>query len=434
MKVHAKQTRLIVSRRVIIGLSAALLGFILTSPVQAEDLKGRWYFGGNLSFLSTTDSVRSNAQIIIGPLGDDGIPFTGDPNEEQGCTTQSAQSFCDPRPDDLLARETTIEETFKYDLTAGYGLTSWLSLQLDASYFKGNVGPVDTFLRDHFPISTNPADPTSLNVFKDRETVIPVQAGELTEMPVSLTAVIRFRKDSPLNPYVGVGAGMIFANLDRSSDVDELNARINDMRIRGVADEFNRDIVPIAFASLKADGNVPFRWPLVVSVDDAFEWHLTAGAEYFFNDKFSLVFDARYTFADQDVHMDLGGEDQIDLVIFSEKIFRPDGSLQVFAPMGVAPNTLCSDTNYEGLGCDPVQRPVSQRVNPQGKDPNTGTVRFTCPTVADFDKDGHVDQCYGTNVAPSTMGFTDPRGDLVVQGGKIGLTAFSIAVGMRFHW
>src|SRR5262249_10337033 len=113
-------------------LAMVLAGIALTPPAHAEDLKGKWYFGGNLSFLSTTDSIRSNAGIIIGSLGDDGIPFTGDPNEDEGCVafSNSNRPFCDPRPDDLLAREASVEETFKYDLTAGFGVTSWLNLQL----------------------------------------------------------------------------------------------------------------------------------------------------------------------------------------------------------------------------------------------------------------------------------------------------------------
>jgi len=409
-------------------LLAILVAVAFAAPAHAEDLKGKWYFGGNLSFLSTTDSVRSNAQIITGPLGDDGIPFTGDPNEEQGCTSNAGNSFCDPRPDDLLGRESTIEETFKYDVTAGFGLTSWLNLQLDASYFRGNVGPIDVFLRDTFPVQSNPVDPTSVNAFDERETVIPVQAGELTEIPVSLSAMIRFRKDSPLNPYIGVGAGIIFAKLDRSGDVDDLNARVNAMRIRGATNEFERNILPLSLGALAADGLVPNIWPVLVDVDNAFEWHLSGGLEYFRNDRLSLIFDAKYTFADQDVTMDLGGEDQVDLTIYSEKLFRPDGSLKFFNDKGVAPNTLCRNTpldsngNPTGVGCDPGGSPT-QHVNPE-KMPG-----ITCPNVGDFDNDGQTDACYDSVALPN-----DPRGDVVVQGGKISLTGFAIAVGVRFHW
>src|SRR5262245_22900130 len=362
-------------RSLLLGIAVAFVALAATSPSHAEDVKGKWYFGARLGFLSTTDDIRSNASIIIGPLGDDGIPFTGDPNEEQDCTENSSNTFCDPRPDDLLSRETAIEETFKLDLDAGFGMTSWLSLQLDASYFKGDVGPIDTYLKDHFPcdnsavpgncVSENAA---TLSGFKDREKVIPVQAGTITEIPVSLTAIVRFRKDSPLNPYIGVGFGMIFADMDVSSDVAELNDRMNALHITGMANEFNDNITNPKDQSLASSGKIPFRNELKVEVNNAFEWHLAAGAEYFWNDKFSVVFDARYIFADEYLYMNLGGEDQIDVLHYTEEVYRPDGTTRYFVNQAQGPNTLCADVDYQGIGCDPYRRPVGQFVNPVGKD------------------------------------------------------------------
>lgn len=418
-------------------LLVLVIGGALGEPAYAEDLKSRWYFGGNVSFLSTTDYIRSNASIIFtNSFGDDGIPFTGDPNELQGCGQRGSGSFsqnpfCDPRPDDLLARETAIEETVKLDVTAGFGITSWLSLQLDGSYFKGDVGPIDAFLRDSYPVGTNPVNPTALNVFRDREVALPITAGEITEIPVSLTGVVRFRKDSPLNPYIGAGAGMIFAEMDVADEVGALNTRLASMRIRGIGTETGKDITPASAGSLRDDGRVPFTHPIEVNVEDAFEWHVVGGAEYFFNDKVSLVFDARYTFADQDVTIGLGGEDQIDLIIYSERLFRSDGSLLIFNESGKAPNTFCRDTpvdangHFTGFKCFVPGQPE----NPEA--------RVTCDRdqVGDWDKDGHLDDlCYGANTAASTSGVRTPDGFVVVQGGEIDLTGFAVAVGMRFHF
>lgn len=419
-------------RPLALGLVTALVGLSLWAPVQAEDLKGKYYLGGNLSFLSTTDDIRSNSAIIFShQFGDDGIPFTGDPNELQGCSRTGTPSFtndpfCDPRPDDLLARETAIEETFKLDLTGGFGLTSWLSLQVDASYFKADVGPIDVFLRDAFPVSSNPLNPTALTTLRDRETVIPVQAGKITEIPVSLTGVVRFRKDSPLNPYIGVGAGMIFAEMDVGEDVASLNSRLASMRVRFVGNERGNDIPGLRGTQPQsADGRVPFTYPVSVKVEDAFEWHLIGGAEYFLNDRISLVFDARYSFADQNLLIEMAGEDQVNLIIYPEPMFRQDGSLKVFNARAEAPNTLCSEAGPNAIGC--AGAGPFARVNPHSNQ------RFTCPTVGDFDDDGRVDQCYNIlNASP--RGVTQPSGMVVVQGGKIDLTGFAVAIGARFHF
>jgi len=406
------------------------VGLALADLARAEDLKGRWYFGGNLSFLSTTDDIRSNSNIIIGPPGDDGIPFTGDPNEAQGCPADLGQQtsglFCDPRPDDQLSRASSIEETFMLGLTAGFGLTSWLSLQLDAGYFKGNVGPVDAFVRDAIPVGQDTGVGFNFIEWKDQERVVPVTAGEITEIPVSLTGIVRFRKDSPLNPYVGIGVGMIFSKIDRSEDVDQLNLRLSRLRIKGVQDEFGKSLTTQADAQFAAFGGIPFRNPVTVEVEDAFEWHAVGGAEYFFNDRISMVFDARYTFADASVHIDLNGINQVDYTIFSEDLFRPDGTVRLFNSRGQAPNPIkpgTEDPNIPGSGsrftCD------ASKPGPRDIDDDNGNGN-------PFDDD---DFCYNPQVlTESRKGSGTPTGIFVVQGGKIDLTGFSVAVGVRFHF
>ncbi len=407
-------------RVLVLGMAMALVVISSAAPALAEDLKGRWYFGGNLGFLSTTDDIRSNSAIIIGMPGDDGVPFTGDPNEDQGCpinqNNQTSTLFCDAREDDLLGRENTIEETFKLDLTAGYGVTSWLSLQLDVSYFKGDVGPVDAFRREAVPFQN------ALGVFqgwRDRDETITLSAGEITEIPVTLTGVFRFRKDSPLNPYVGVGGGFIFTELESSDDLADLNLRLGRLNITGVLNERGQDILsPSISSSVRKNGDVPMIYPVAVDVEDAFTWHIMGGAEWFFNDRFSMVFDARYQFADQEVTIDLNGEDQVDFTILSEGMFRKDGSTKIFS------------TNPNPPTANPVNPANGTRSWPKcsGVAPNP---------VQDVDGDGRLDLCYdhlsiGNN--ESRRGENTPVGVFVVQGGKIDLSAFSAAVGVRFHF
>ena len=387
--------------------------------------------------MSTTDDIRSNAVINIGPVGDDGIPFSGDPNEAVRCeeTGDFSNVICDPRPDHLLAREMTIEETFKLDLTAGYGLTSWLSLQVDASYFNGDVGPVDGFTRQFFPRVVDPNfNPIPTTIARSEE-AFPIIVGQITEIPVSITGVVRFRKDSTLNPYVGAGAGIIFAQMDVSGDVGGLNERLTAMHISGALNEFGENLNPSG--GEPSASTIPFQYPLVVDVDDAFEWHLTGGVEYFFNDRFSMVFDAKYMFADQSVELIFGDQDQVNMQILPEALFREDGSVKLFVGRETGggeapPNPLCSDSpnapiflTSQGTGCP---------VNPA---PDT-RVSCTANSVGDFDGDGvrpnDPDLCYHRNTWNEGPFFTPPTGTVVLQGGTIDLTGFSLAVGMRFHF
>ena len=410
-----------------------LAGCCLAASSRSSQPAQRWFLGDSFSFRSTTDEIRSNAAISIGPLGNDGIPNTGDPGEVQGCL--SPGTFCDPRPDYLLNSPTVIGETYQFDIHAGFYPIKWLSVQLDLGYFRSDVGPVDGYLADHFPASINPVDPSVPFVFHDREVNFPLNAGKITEIPVSLSFVAQFRGASPVRPYLGAGVGWIFTDLSGASDIPAFNARISKMHIRSIADQFGKDITPHNFYNPLHDAIVPVPHAITVELSDSSEWHLTGGMEWMLGSNFGVVFDARYTFAQGGIRFDVSGHDQIDLLTWSEKIYRPDGTLAIFAPDGVAPNTLCFYSRFTGIGCDYVhQAPGDARVNPEGIDPLTNTVRYKCPARGDFDKDGFVDVCYGHNVFPSDKGFTEPRGDVIIQGGEINLSAFTISAGFRWHF
>ncbi len=438
------------------GVTGVLLLVAFSAGVRAEDLKGRWYFGGNLGFLSTTDDIRSNAAIQITDPGDDGIPFTGDLNEVQGCPTSISQQpgfYCDPRPDDLLVRENTIEESFKLDLTAGFGLTDWLSLQFDAAYFKGTVGPVDAFLREVVPDLNEGVVPPGVprfNSFIDREQSIPVDGGELTEIPVSLSGVFRFRKDSPLNPYVGAGLGIIFTEFDRSGGIDDLNLRLSRLHIRGVQDEVGNQILAEADP---ATGEFIFDRFVTIDVDDAFEWHLMGGMEYFVNDRFSVVFDARYMFADTSVSIDLGGIDQVNLLINSESLYRANGTQRLFQENAGTANPFCRNLIAAGVDPNIIVRnlPATKSGCPELDSPAFNSARLVCNPSSDagpididgLDSNGQParqgatgadDFCFKMNLSASDRGLATPQGLFIVQGGKIDLTGFSVAVGVRFHF
>jgi hypothetical protein len=94
----------------------------------------------------------------------------------------------------------------------------------------------------------------------------------------------------------------------------------------------------------------------------------------------------------------------VDFSIFSERLFRKDGSLMFFNDRGQFPN--------------PFRDP---------NDPSQGTVDCHPNVRGDFDHDGHADDlCY--KVEGDTP---DPVGILVVQGGKIDLSGLTVNVMMR---
>ncbi|MGH9868717.1 MAG: hypothetical protein ACREAA_11215 [Candidatus Polarisedimenticolia bacterium] len=360
----------------------ALVGSLVQSfsPAQANEARQLWYITSSLGLHTTEDEVRNNAA-------------------KQG----------DPRPGEDEGRTAVVDDGLSFSLSAGFGLTSHLAFQLDTGWFRGDVGPVDGFLADRFPAPGNPQNPTALSLITNRTTSFPTMAGSLTQIPVSLSLMTRFRKDTRLNPFLGAGLGMIFTDVEADEELEALNERIAALRVREIYNEQGGILTSDQFNPLKAQGRLPASHLFSIRTDDAFEWHLTGGLEYFLGDRWSFVASSSYIFTDGAVEFLAAGEDQVSFLIFSESLFREDGSLKVFNNIGVFPNPYI----------DPL-------------DPGKGLVKCTPNTVGDFDHDGHSgDRCYRNN---SLDPGDDPDGRLEVQGGRIEYGGFVISLGVRFYF
>lgn len=423
------------------GLIFLLLLAAGSSWAEAPDK--RWYFGAGLSYLSTTDYIRSNAAIVYTEqFGDDGLPFTADPNELTVCAENfgnfypAQDPFCDPRPDYLLDRKGVVEDNYKLDVTAGLQMTERLAIQLEGGYFQGEVGPIDVFQTETYPVKNRQGIPTSL-VTDERSN--PVRAGDMSEIYVSLSGIVRFWNAKAFRPYIGAGIGLIKTNFEVNEDGrEEFTSLINSSRVRGWANEFGTDLTDPEFNMTiqREDGEIPFTLPLRMKVDDATEWHLTSGLEYFFNDRFSLVFDARWVFVDQRVELDLGGEDQLDIVYWPAQLYRPDGSLEIYFGGPAAPNPVCGPdpSAIFKYGCFGQNK--NSRVNPEGlradpMDSNKSLPGVKCPDFGDFNRDGKLDVCYVSSLR--SLEGNPVSGFWVVQGGSIDLDAFTVAISLRLH-
>src|SRR6058998_1212086 len=117
---------------VAIALGASLL---VSSRALAEDTKSKCQFGFGISYFSTVDYIRSNADIALaeGVIGDNGLPSVGSVDE---------------RPDINIQNEASIRDDFKLDFSASYGLTRWFALEAGASYMNAPVGNIEFYTRN----------------------------------------------------------------------------------------------------------------------------------------------------------------------------------------------------------------------------------------------------------------------------------------------
>src|SRR5436309_217616 len=209
--------------------AAVVLLLLCATTAHAEDTKKKWQFGVGFSYWSTDDNIRSNATTAYAPV-----------NPSQAGNLPSVL-LSDPRPDQNELNEATIQDSFKLDFTATFGLTRWVSVELGTSYFQGDVGNIEFYSEDvTVPISLSrtfvdssgkgincSTDPskgplvdcrqinTQQELRRKRNGFLPV--GTITEVPVTLSGLVRFRPESPFDPYIGVWLGYIFTSLDSST-------------------------------------------------------------------------------------------------------------------------------------------------------------------------------------------------------------------------
>jgi opacity protein-like surface antigen len=309
----------------------ALCGLAAVSSATAEDTKGKWQFGFGLSYFSTTDYIRSNADVAIsdGTVDENGLP--------------SVRSV-DERPDINILNEPTIQDDFRIDFNASYGLTRWLAVEAAVGYYKGPVGDIEYFNHDRFRgVGVSPADTTAFTCGPDLNArcyeftpntsslevrinrFLPV--GEITEIPVNLSALVRFRPESPFDPYIGLGAGYIFTNLKTGEEFNEISDLTEGLRVvsASVGEITQQSCNPLEDPEhcklAESPGFAPI--PLQASVKNAFEWHAVGGVDYYLNERFSVFVDARYiwTGGQVDIRIDdvhqvrFGVEDQGQLVL-----------------------------------------------------------------------------------------------------------------------
>jgi len=419
-------------RAATLAMLVALLAVQL--PALAEDERGRWTIGFGGGILSTFDDIRSNAAVVeldnIGRVNDisDDNPIDWD-----------------TRQDDLLGRETSNEEVQTFNFSVAYGLTPWLSLQVDLGYYEGNVSNLDTFrMYRHYAAldSDNVNDDPLQTPLHDAS--VPINVGQLEQIPMTVSAIFRFRRDSPFNPILGAGVGWVFTDLQDSQAFSDLNAEIlrgfqrtqlidgsaSNMQLitdvhgnpvvnsdcampanrfttptqactRGIAeleiviqsirelaaqDPGNADYYRLveeeyrnAFAAAINSAFIPTRPLVIAEVDDGFAYQLTGGAEYHFNDNWSVYMIGRYlaTKADLRVRITDNGN------LFTA---RPtDPGLETVQPVKFSLKEALIEFNAQGNLEDPLVQ--------------------VGPTLDD---------------------------EIYVQGGDINLTSFSLIFGLRY--
>src|SRR5688572_1659976 len=272
-------------------VAAALSVLALASVAHAEDVEKKFRIGTAFGFYNTQDEIRSpaaNALIITDE------------------TEEPTAFYIDPRNDNAAIGDLTIEPGYRVTLSGSYAFTKMFVLEGSVGYQVSDVGDVE--VQAFF-------DERILDENEEYHfDVYPVPAGEMTQIPIQLTALTRFRPRANLNPYLGGGIGYTVIGFDSSPQLDQLSVRLD------------RAIGALAPLSNSINGVVAPRKPSSpnlfsdlsgahVDARDTFEWHLAGGLEYSIWQKWAAFLDMRYVFASREFSIGFNGTESLGLTV-----------------------------------------------------------------------------------------------------------------------
>ncbi len=374
MKINRRAA--VVSTLLLFGSAVAL--------VRAEDVEKKFRVSFSVGSYDTQDKVPSdaaNVATIVTPLG--------------GVIAQ----FEDPRIDTATTASLTIKPALRYTFAAQYAFTKTFILEASGGYQKGDVGEIDVQAQlqgDRFDSQREPFNFRSLRQ----------PGGEMTQVPLQLTALYRWRPRAVFNPYFGIGIGYTFVGFTPSAQLDNLSINMD----ATTADFTVQTPFPGGFGS-----SIPPAVDLQgasVEAPDTWEWHPAAGAEWTFKKKWSAFLDVRYVFASKVFKLGFNGEDSLGVSV-------PSGEFDLDSPEAATTyGTYFISPGLVDAGCLVPASAV-------GTVPCRPANNLGCDPQAPF---GNAAACKFQGTPDGTV---DP-GFYYVKGGEIKYGGFSLALGIRY--
>jgi hypothetical protein len=348
------------------------------SAVPAGELEKKFRLGLAVGGMNAQDDLLSDAGNIF-TLVDDQQQFE--------------HRYMDPRSETGIFGKLEIKPGAIATLYGQYGLNSWFLIEASVGYQRTDLG--DAEVQGQINIFPSP-DPT---IERHNFLIKRVPVGNLTRIPIQLTALAHFRPHASFDPYCGVGIGYSVVGFDPSPAFNELSRNMDASR-GSLLRLTNADYSDGVFLSHGANRDLI---GATVDARDTFEWHIAGGAELAFKRRWSAFIDMRYLFGSRDVTIGFnGGKD-----------------------LGIAVPNLVDyfDPNAEYI---------------------FGAVQITDGGLIDFgglyvlDEDGEIDPagCVGDpadcefQFHPTPDGYLD-LGRYYVQGGTVKYDAVSLQVGIR---
>jgi len=383
------------------GIGGIIVLLAAATFARAEDVEKRFRVGLAVGAYDTSDEVRSDSANLLVLV------------EPSGAVTRVVE---DPRNDDAVIGSLRAQAAWRATVSAQYAFTKLFVLEGAAGYQTGDVRDLEIqaeFTGEQFD---NTRRRSNFHVFN-------TPAGTLTQVPLQLTALARFRPKATFNPFFGAGVGYTFVGFDPSDQLDTISSNLD-----AAAGEFAKQA---DFPGGLSSGGVRVNLAgASVDAPDTFEWHLAGGAEIGFQKKWSVIVDARYTWTSASFHIRFNGSDSLGVSV-------PNGTQEVNSVYGTTDYGTFLIPAPGGLidgGCLVPTTMIVEGAQVSCGQPLCTTEPQSCVFIRPGGLATNPEDRAGPKLhvnLPQSDGVPDP-GYYYIQGGEIDYKGLSIQVGVRY--
>ena len=312
--------------------AAAFLVLASTTSTRAEEIENKFRLAFSIGSYGTTDQVHSssgNRRTLFRPNGE---------LEDQ---------IYDPRNDSGAASDFGIGTSRGGVLSASYALNRLWYVEASAGYRRGTVGNVE--------VQAEFAGAPTTNTLPFNFAIYNLDGGTISQVPIQLTAGIRFRPKAAFNPYLCLGVGYTFNSFTPSDEINQLSISLDQStggfaRLEGTL--FGGESLGSAEGTANLSG-------ITVDVRDAPEWHFGGGFEFSFKSRWVVFIDARYLVYSGKLGMTVNGSDELGISVPADRkfinepgAFGPFGAFQITSGGLIDGGSLLPKVGHEGESCE----------------------------------------------------------------------------------
>ncbi len=363
------------------GFIVIALMSVLALPAMAEDVENKWRVSFSTGFFNAYDSIESDSANTL---------ILRDP------TTQEFEAaFNDPRDESSTFGALDAQAGLLGTASVQYAVSKVFMLEGSIGYQVGDIGDVEVSAQIPGLLPVADEIPFRFETFR-------IEAGEMTRVPIQISALARMRPRAKFNPYFGGGIGYSFIGFDAADEFNELSRNMDASRgIQARVTESTQGSPTLVDFGPELDLE-----GAAVDARDTFEWHLAAGAELTIKSNWSLFLDLRWVDASRDIGIRFNGSDYLGVPVPNfEDFTTSDLAGQVYGPVRITSGGLIDAGQLVLKPLDTVPPDTNCELQPQ-----------SCRLLFDL---GNVD------------GVTD-TGSYYVQGGDFSYDGYAVQFGFRY--